>query len=256
MDVQATAEAELAPRRWRLPSMPIRIVAAGWIQRHGWWIVAPLAVVTIVVGSFVRSWTDCRYFYQAEMGVYLANPGAFVRPPEQAALPVPTVLIRIAGQVVNMLVTWVGWAGSTYLLALLLGQTSLPLGTAIRVIAWSWLPFVVRGVAQCGYMWLTGDPIFNPGLSGLFVDNTPPAPGGGYHFLMPTQRQVILAALLSQVDVYLFWQLGLMVRGLQRSGGFTFRKALTITLVVVTVMASLGLLPSIFQETFSRFRFF
>jgi hypothetical protein len=194
--------------------------------------------------------------YRAELAYTVAHPDAYTRSPEPAPVPVPTVLIRIAGKLLYTTATWGAWSVGLYLVGLLLGQREARLGTTFRVVAWSWLPFVVRGLAQCVYMGLTQDPIYNPGLSGLVWDNTPPPPGGGYHYVMPTQGQQVWAALLARTDVYLFWHLALIVTGLRCLAGYAHKRALAATLTVAGALSGLGLFPVLFGTALRQFRFF
>lgn len=226
------------------------------IRKSKWWLVPALAIGTIVIGSFVRSWADCEYFHQAELAYYVAHPNDLGFAPQRASLPVPTVLIRIGGQVLNTVAAWAAWTLGLYLIGLLRGQREASLGTTLKVVAWSWLPFVVRGLAQCVYLWLTQDPIFNPGLSGLVWDNTPPPPGGGYRYVMPTQSQVFWSALLKRVDVYLLGHLALIAGGLRKLAGYAPKKAWVTTLIVALALGVVGLVPTVFGNTFRQFRLF
>jgi hypothetical protein len=206
--------------------------------------------------TLVQSWADCQYVYQAELDDYLAHPENFVRPPQPPSMPTITKVIRVVGHTVDTLGAWSGWTGGLCLIGLLIGGHAVRFGTSLQVVAWSWLPFVARGLAQCLYMWLTQDPIFNPGLSGLVFDDTPPPPGGGYFYVMPTQGQQIWSALLSHVDLYLFWHLFLVVGGLRRAAGLTGKKAALVTAIVSIILALIGLLPTLLPRTLGRLRFF
>jgi hypothetical protein len=242
--------------QWSLIAKPIKSLDIDRVRQRSWWGVLVLTVVTIVLTTLVRSWADCQYVYQAELDHYVAHPDDYVRPPQPPAMPIITKVMRIAGQTVDALGAWIAWTAGICLLCLLIGSHPVRLGTALQIVAWSWLPFVVRGLAQCVYMWLTQDPIFNPGLSGLVFDDTPPPPGGGYFYVMPTQAQQIWSALLSHVDIYLFWHLSLVIGGLRRTAGFSGKKAALATAILVLVLALIELLPTLLPSTLGRLRFF
>jgi hypothetical protein len=208
------------------------------------------------LAAVVRSWADCQFFYQAELDHYLAHRDDYVREPQPASMPLITVLVRIGGQLLHTGVAWAGWTAGLALVGLLLGQREVRLVDILQIVAWSWLPFVVRGLAQCLYMGLTQDPMFNAGLSGLIWDNTPPPPGGGYTYVMPTSSQRFWAALLARLDVYLIWHLGLVVNGLRGVAGFKRSRALLATSIVALCLGFLGLLPAVFENTFRQFRLF
>jgi hypothetical protein len=237
-------------------SIPIKQFGLARIRQHRWWLVFVLAAVAIGLAGLARSWADCRFFYQAERAVYLSQPGTYGREPQMASIPLLTVLIRVGGQLLSTVAAWMAWAGGLYLAGLLLGQREASFVTTLKVVAWSWLPFVVRGLAQAIYMQFAQDPIFNSGLSGLVWDNTPPPPGGGVGYVMPTQGQQVWAALLSRVDLYLFWHLALVVSGLRKTARYPRQKAIATTLIVALALGALGLVPALFGNTFRSFRLF
>jgi hypothetical protein len=228
----------------------------GRIRQRGWWIVLLVAAGTIVLAALFQSWANCWYVYEVERDHYSAHSDSHVRPPQMRSTPLPTVLIRIGGQLLSTACAWLGWSGGLYLVGLLYRDRNVRFATTIKVVAWSWLPFVVRGLAQSVYMWLTQDPIFNPGLSGLILDNTPPPPGGGYAYVAPTSAQRIGSALLAHLDVYLLWHFWLVVNGLRSMAAFERRKALLVTTIVALFLGSLSLLPTVFGNTLGHLRLF
>jgi hypothetical protein len=235
---------------------PLKRLDLARIREQRWWLVLVLAVATIVVSAFVHKWAECQFLYQAERAHAAAHPDAIAPPPASASLPVLTVLIGIAGELLYTAITWGASSIGLYLVGLLLGQREARLGATFKVVAWSWLPFVARGLVQCVYMALTQDPIYNPGLSGLVWDHTPPPPGGGYHYVMPTQGQQVWAVLLAWADVYLVWHLALVVSGMRRVAGYARKRALAATLIVAGVLGALGLVPVVFGTAFRQFRLF
>jgi hypothetical protein len=235
---------------------PFRRLDLARARERRWWLVLVLAAATIVASAFVQKWAECQFLYQAERTYAAARADAYSRPPQPASLPVLTVLLGIAGELLYTAATWGAWSAGLYLASLLLGQREAHLGATFKVVAWSWLPFVARGMVQCVYMALTRDPIYNPGLSGLVWDNTPPPPGGGYNYTMPTQGQQVWAALLAQVDLYLFAHLALIVTGLRGAVGCARRTALAATGIVAGVLGALGLVPVVFDTAFRQFRLF
>lgn len=237
-------------------SGPPKRLGLASLRKHRCWFVLVGTVATIVLAAFMRSWADCRYFYQAELAYYLAHPAPFDFQPQQASIPVLTVFIRIGGQLLHTAAAWVAWTAGLYLIGLLLGQREVRIGTMLKVVAWSWLPFVVRALMQSIYMWLARDPIFNPGLSGLVWDNTPPPPGGGYRYVMPTRSQECWAAVLEQVDVYLFCHVALVYSGLRSETGYPPKKALMTASIVALVLGALSLAPTVFGNTFGQLRLF
>jgi hypothetical protein len=167
-----------------------------------------------------------------------------------------TLTLRAAGRVLGTVGTWIIWAGGLYLATILLGGNGASFGGLLKLVVWSWTPYVVRGLIQSVYMWLTHDPIYNPGLSGLVIDHTPPPLGGGQRYVMPTHGQVALGTFLSRLDVFLLWQLALVAAGLTTVGKLSRKKAILATLIIWVSLVLLGMVPDLFPGTFSRFRFF
>jgi len=107
---------------------------------------------------------------------------------------------------------------------------------------WTWLPYVLRGLLQTVYILASGQTIANPGLSGLVLENrpiremvvAPPSPG-----------QTLLAALLSRVDLFLIWNLILLVIGVTVVTRLPRRKAVLVTLGVWVLLTAVSLLPAL-----------
>jgi hypothetical protein len=127
---------------------------------------------------------------------------------------------------------WVGWL----LLAALLHFGSTLLGgrgsmqSALNIVAWASLPFAVRDLLRIIFMLSTGHAIISPGLSG-FASN----PG-------------FLTQLLTRLDIFLLWQIVLLVLGLAITDSLPRSKAVAgvvvIMLLVLLAQAGLGALTS------------
>jgi hypothetical protein len=127
---------------------------------------------------------------------------------------------------------WVGWL----LLAALLHFGSTLLGgrgsmqSALNIVAWASLPFAVRDLLRIIFMLSTGHAIISPGLSG-FASN----PG-------------FLTQLLTRLDIFLLWQIVLLVIGLAITDSLPRSKAVAgvvvIMLLVLLAQAGLGALTS------------
>ena len=123
-------------------------------------------------------------------------------------------------------------------------------GQMLRMVIWTWAPFAVRGVLQAGYIWLTQQPIANPGLSGFVAGETSlagvPAP--------PGTSTLVWRTLLGQVDIYLFWHLALIVIGLMVAARLPRRKAVTLALASWVLLTLLSLLPAVIQGSIAGLR--
>jgi len=127
----------------------------------------------------------------------------------------------------------------------LLGRSSsfkLLLGLTI----WTWLPYGVRGVLQTVYILVSGQAITNPGLSGFVIDRSaqslvPAGPG-----------QIALAAMLSRVDLFLVWNLFLLITGLMVTTRLTRRKSVIAVLAIWVIFSLLGVIPALAGNLFSQ----
>lgn len=127
---------------------------------------------------------------------------------------------------------WVGWL----LLAALLHFGSTLLGgrgsmqSALNIVAWASLPFAVRDILRIIFMLSAGHAIISPGLSG-FASTT------GF-----------VSQLLTRMDIFLIWQVILLVIGFGITDSLPRSKAVAgvvvIMLLVLLAQAGLGALTS------------
>jgi hypothetical protein len=127
---------------------------------------------------------------------------------------------------------WLGWL----LLAALLHFGSTLLGGrgsmqgALNIVAWASLPFAVRDLLRVIYMLAAGHTISSPGLSGFIV-----TPG-------------FLAQLLTRLDIFLIWQIILLVIGFALADSLPRGRAaagvLVVLVLVLLAQAGLGTLTS------------
>ena len=139
---------------------------------------------------------------------------------------------------------WVGWL----LLAALLHFGSTLLGgrgsmqSALNIVAWASLPFAVRDILRIIFMLSAGHAIVSPGLSGFAS-----TPG-------------FVSQLLTRVDIFLIWQVILLVIGLSVTDSLPRSKAvagvLVVMLLVLLAQAGLGALTSGLGGTATQRPFF
>ena len=131
--------------------------------------------------------------------------------------PVLSMLASLSG----FLIVWV-------LLGVLINLFSLALGgissavMALNLAAWASIPQAVRSLIQIVYFILGGKTIRKAGLSGLI-----PSSGNG---------SVFIQHLLSHIDLYFFWEVGLLAIGIGLWGGLSRKKSLAITLLSVGII--------------------
>lgn len=177
---------------------------------------------------------------QAESGAGVPPPGfEYYTPEQQAQLqqaleatkgPVFQVVFPIGWALISALLLWSITAGLLYLLSTLQGGRG-SMTRALNLTAWASVPTIVHLIVQVVAVQTSGALIGSPGLSGF----TPPPPEGS----------VLARALLSRVDLYLFWHIALLVIGLKAFTGLSTRKAWVSVLVSITIVMLLRILPDL-----------
>jgi Yip1 domain len=115
---------------------------------------------------------------------------------------------------------WVGWillAGLLHFGSTLLGGRG-SMQSALNIVAWGGLPFALRDLLRIIFMISTGHAIVSPGLSGF-------ASSAGF-----------VSQLLMRVDIFLIWNLILMIIGFGIAEGLSRGKAVTGVLVVILLV--------------------
>ncbi len=237
-------------------------------KKSGWWLPVLLTIIVAIVVVMVNGKAQSAYAYQIQLqslqntDTPLAKDmgmdvGMEMPPPESTAIPPITLALQAGGKIFGALFGWLLWAGTLYLATTLLGQNGAGFGAMFKLIVWAAVPYIVRGALQAIFIAATGAPIYNPGLSGFAVDNTPqPAifdPYGYGGYAMPDQGKQVLAALLSGIDLFLIWNLALLTLGLRAFTKLTFKKALLAVLLIWAVLAGLGALPAMFSGVLRQF---
>lgn len=196
-------------------------------------LVIGLLIVRVLVIAPIKA-------AQAESGVGATPPGfEFYTPEQQAQLqqaleatkgPVFQYIFPIGWAVVSALLLWSISAGLLYLISTLQGGRG-SMTRALNLVAWASVPAIVHLLIQIVSIQSTGQLIASPGLAGF----TPPPPEGS----------AFLRALLSRIDIYLFWHMALLVVGLRLFTGLTTRKALASVLITIVVVMLLRVAPDL-----------
>jgi len=150
--------------------------------------------------------------------------------------PVFQYVFPIGFAVISVLFLWSVTAGLLYLLSTLQGGRG-SLTRALNLVAWASVPTIVHVALQLVYIQSTGMLIASPGLSG-FV----PAPPDG---------SIFAYALLTRIDVYLFWHIVLLMIGLKMFTGVAGRKVLISALVSIVIVMGLRVLPELLSASLS-----
>lgn len=137
------------------------------------------------------------------------------------------VFMYIMPLITSLTGLWLGWL----LLAALLHFGSTLLGGrgsmqgALNNVAWASLPFAVRDILRIVFMLSAGHAITSPGLSGF-------ASTAGF-----------LSQLLARIDIFLIWNVILLVIGFRIADGLSRNKAVmgVVVIMLLVLLAQSGL---------------
>jgi hypothetical protein len=231
----------------------------GEYGRRTWWLPALLALLLVVLPVLAAAPHRAQQQREAVAAIQEQQSEQremTAREQEQmeqamniAASPFITTVFPAVAGVAGAVVGWLVWAGALYLGSMALGGRS-SFGQMFRMVIWTWLPYALRGLLQIIYILVSGQIIANPGLSGFVVDNR--APVEEMVVAPPSMGQMLLAGLLGRVDLFLFWNLILLVLGVMVATRLPRRKAVVVTLGVWLLLTALSLLPTLIGGFFSQ----
>ena len=181
----------------------------------------------------------------AIMGEITYPPDFQYYPPEQQAQFMQAiqstqgpVFVYVLPAITALLSIWFGWlilGGMLHLVITLFGGRG---STAIsmNIVAWSSLPFAVREAVQIIYLFITHKLIINPGLS-------------GFSLIGDSGLPLFLTRILTLIDIYLLWQIVLLILGVRISTGLNPAKAtigvIIIVLIILLLQSGLSYLGSV-----------
>jgi hypothetical protein len=140
-----------------------------------------------------------------------------------------TLLFSILKSLIGFLLTWLIIGGLANLLVVALGGQGHA-KIAFNIAAWACVPIGVRFLMRIVYVIATGTAISQSGLSGFLANGS-------------SNLDLILEGLLAQVDIYLFWQIGLLIAGLTLMSGISHNKSfLAVGIVIVIIMIAQALI--------------
>lgn len=197
-------------------------------------LISVLAIIGVLIAAPLR-------VQDAQSGANLPPDFMYYTPEQQeqfmqaqqsSTSPLFTYVFPAVGVLIGV---WAGWAilGGLLHLALTLAGSRSTSRAALNLAAWASLPFAVRFALQALYMLIQRHLIYNPAFSGFAAEGT------------------FWAALLSQVDLFLAWQIVLLFIGALPMSQLTPRKALLATAVAILLTLLLGSLPGFIAGLFS-----
>lgn len=183
----------------------------------------------------------------AATGQFTPPPGFEYYTPEQQAQfmqamsatsgPVFTYLLPSVMAVLGIYVSWLVLGWILHLVMTLFGGRASS-RQVLNIAAWASLPFAIRDVVRTVAMWNSGQLLTSLGLSGF----APASEGNAI---------IYLAALLTFIDIYWFWQMGLLVTGMRVGAQVSRVKAWTAVLLTVIGLLLLRALPALISAQFS-----
>ena len=156
-----------------------------------------------------------------------------------ATSPIITTVVPAVFSAIGLVIGWLLWSGALYLLASMVGGRSTFL-QVLQVVIWAWLPFALRNIVQGAYITASQTLIANPGLSG-FAGAPTPDPSDPFS-AMPSTGTVVLQSFLGQIDIYLFWNLALLVIGIAAVTQLSRRKSIGLVLIVWVIFMAIRLI--------------
>jgi hypothetical protein len=195
---------------WLMPMLAIslmfliRIVVNGYFQAHA----AATGQVTLP--------PDWQYWTPEMQSNYMQTQAAQQGPVWVYIMPATLGLAKI----------WLAWmivGGLTHLTSTLFGGRG-KMVSALNLVAWACLPFVLRDVLRVIFMLIAHHAIISPGLSGLVT---------GPFFIN----------LLSSGDLFFFWFAVLLAFGIRKADNLPLGKAILSVAIVlaVTLTAQAGM---------------
>ena len=201
--------------------------------------LTPILILSIVV--FLNIMVSGRIKNQLALSDEITYPPDFQNyPPEQQAQymqaiqstqgPVFTYVLPAISSLLGVWFSWLILGGALHLVTTLVGGRGST-AISINIVAWASLPLALREIIQFVYMLSSHKLIDNPGLSGFS-----PAGDSGW--------PLFISLTLRLIDIYLIWQVLLLIVGVRISTG------LNITKSTLSVVATI-LLILIIQTGFS-----
>ena len=167
------------------------------------------------------------------------NTQQFLTPEQQAQMqqaleatkgPVFLYVFPIVGALISGLLLWSMTAALLHLFSTLQGGRGT-LTRALNLVAWASVPTMIHLLLQIIYVSAAGKLIAEPGLAGFAAP--------------PPEGSIVVHALLSRVDVYLFWHIALLLVGVKIFTNIKARKAITAVVVTIVIMLAVRILPEV-----------
>ncbi len=213
-------------------------------QEKGVWltpllILCTLAVIAVLVAGPISQQAalsggnlppDFQYWLPEEQERYLASQASMTG-------PVSLYVFPALGVVAGIFIRWFLLGSILHLILTLAGSRSSNT-SALNLVGWASLPLALRSLVQIIGMLTSRSLISKPGLSGFAAADA-------------TGATAFLGAILALVDIYLIWQIILLLVGVVPMSRLAKGKAWVLTLVAVAILLSLAALPGFISASLS-----
>jgi hypothetical protein len=227
-------------RIWQVISKPRETMRVITLNEKAIWIfpllllMASGLVFTLIMGS-VKNRTsvffdvppDMEYYpeeFQDQYTNVMAQNNGFVR----------TTLFPLIGKWVGIWLNWLILSVILMVLLLLSGQ-QLEWRNVFNLVAWSSIPLIIRDLVQSIYLLLSNQLISSPGLSGFGMSEAQ-----GF--------ALFITIILGFIDLYLLWQMMLILKGYRAMVHTVLWKAFLILLVTFLLFLSLRSVPAFLMD--------
>ena len=197
-------------------------------RRRVWAPALAMALLAALL-VFVSANADAAYRYQLALDWYAQQ--ATGTPPTLQPLAFTTTALQAAHALGALALRWALWTGALLAAVRFFAGGRLTWRDALAVTLWGWLPLILRGLVQLAFVMLARTPVYNPGLSGLAYEATPP-PLTAFRYVTPSAAQWAAAMLLRGGDLFALWQGLLTAWGFAAFTQTPVRKALALTAAV------------------------
>jgi len=142
------------------------------------------------------------------------------------------VFIYVLPTITSVLGIWFGWlflGGLLHFVTTLFGGRGST-AISLNIVAWSSLPLALREIIQLIYVLISHKLIKNPGLSGFGpIDDS--------------SFSIFFSQMLTLIDIYLIWQVVLLIFGVRASAGLNPSKSFfcVILTVIIIILLQTGL---------------
>lgn len=165
---------------------------------------------------------DFEYYSQEQQAQYLQAIQSTQGP----------VFIYILPAITSLSGIWLGWlilGGLLHLVTTLFGGRGST-AISLNIVAWSSLPLALREIIQFIYVLISDKLINSPGLSGFGpIDDR--------------SISIFFNQMLTLIDIYLIWQIVLLILGVRASAGLNSSKSIfcVILTIIIIILLQTGI---------------